>query len=94
MRDNGNCKSSWKIISPSISGIKGDATLKIKVGAWKDDGTKIKLSTSNGTLEANTATISNENFAEITLYITNITADFKITFEANSASKNRFFWTK
>ena len=87
----GTSKAAGKIISPSISGIKGDATLKIKVGAWKDDGTKIKLSTSNGTLEANTATISNENFAEITLYITNITADFKITFEANSASKNRFF---
>lgn len=87
----GTAKVAGKIISPSISGIKGDATLKIKVGAWKDDGTKIKLSTSNGTLEANTATISNENFAEITLYITNITADFKITFEANSASKNRFF---
>ena len=87
----GTAKAAGKIISPSISGIKGDATLKIKVGAWKDDGTKIKLSTSNGTLEANTATISNENFAEITLYITNITADFKITFEANSASKNRFF---
>ena len=87
----GTSKAAGKIISPSISGIKGDATLKIKVGAWKDDGNKIKLSTSNGTLEANTATISNENFAEITLYITNITADFKITFEANSASKNRFF---
>lgn len=87
----GTAKAAGKIISPSISGIKGDATLKIKVGAWKDDGTKIKLSTSNGTLEANTATISNENFAEITLYITNITADFKITFEANGASKNRFF---
>ena len=87
----GTSKAAGKIISPSISGIKGDATLKIKVGAWKDDGTKIKLSTSNGTLEANTATISNENFAEITLYITNITADFKITFEANGASKNRFF---
>lgn len=87
----GTSKAAGKIISPSISGIKGDATLKIKVGAWKEDGTKIKLSTSNGTLEANTATISNENFAEITLYITNITADFKITFEANSASKNRFF---
>ena len=87
----GTSKAAGKIISPSISGIKGDATLKIKVGAWKDDGTKIKLSTSNGTLEANTATISNENFAEITLYITNITADFKITFEANSTSKNRFF---
>ena len=87
----GTSKVAGKIISPSISGIKGDATLKIKVGAWKNDGTKIKLSTSNGTLEANTATISNENFAEITLYITNITADFKITFEANGASKNRFF---
>ncbi len=87
----GTSKVAGKIISPSISGIKGDATLKIKVGAWKNDGTKIKLSTSNGTLEANTATISNENFAEITLYITNITADFKITFEANSASNNRFF---
>lgn len=87
----GTAKVAGKIISPSISGIKGDATLKIKVGAWKDDGTKIKLSTSNGTLEANTATISNENFAEITLYITNITADFKITFEANGATKNRFF---
>ena len=87
----GTSKAAGKIISPSISGIKGDATLKIKVGAWKDDGNKIKLSTSNGTLEANTATISNENFAEITLYITNITADFKITFEANGASKNRFF---
>ena len=87
----GTSRVAGKIISPSISGIKGDATLKIKVGAWKNDGTKIKLSTSNGTLEANTATISNENFAEITLYITNITADFKITFEANSASKNRFF---
>lgn len=87
----GTSTVAGKIISPFISGIKGDATLKIKVGAWKNDGTKIKLSTSNGTLEANTATISNENFAEITLYITNITADFKITFEANSASKNRFF---
>lgn len=87
----GTSKAAGKIISPSISGITGDATLKIKVGAWKGDGTKIKLSTSNGTLEANTATISNENFAEITLYITNITADFKITFEANGASKNRFF---
>lgn len=42
-------------------------------------------------MEAKTATISNEKFAEITLYITNITADFKITFEANVASKNRFF---
>lgn len=87
----GASKAAGKIISPSISGIKGDATLKIKVGAWKGDGTKIKLSTSNGTLEAKTATISNEKFAEITLYITNITADFKITFEANVASKNRFF---
>lgn len=87
----GASKAAGKIISPSISGIKGDATLKIKVGAWKGDGTKIKLSTSNGTLEAKTATISNEKFAETTLYITNITADFKITFEANVASKNRFF---
>ncbi len=87
----GASKAAGKIISPSISGIKGDATLKIKVGAWKGDGTKIKLSTSNGTLEAKTATISNEKFAEITLYITNITADFKITFEANVASRNRFF---
>lgn len=87
----GASKAAGKIISPSISGIKGDATLKIKVGAWKGDGTKIKLSTYNGTLEAKTATISNEKFAEITLYITNITADFKITFEANVASRNRFF---
>lgn len=87
----GASRAAGKIISPSISGITGDATLKFKVGAWKDDGTKIKLSTSNGTLEAATATIPNENFAEITLYITNITADFKITFESNVKSNNRFF---
>lgn len=87
----GSSKAAGKIISPSISGITGDATLKFKVGAWKGDGTKIKLSTSNGTLEAATATIPNENFAEITLYITNITADFKITFESNVKSSNRFF---
>ena len=87
----GSSKAAGKIISPSISGITGDATLKFKVGAWKGDGTKIKLSTSNGSLEATTATIPNESFAEITLYITNITADFKITFESNVKSSNRFF---
>ena len=87
----GTAKIAGKITSPSISGITGDATLKFKVGAWKGDGTKIKLSTSNGTLEATTTTIPNESFAEITLYITDITTDFKITFESNVASKNRFF---
>ena len=87
----GPSSKAGKITSPSISGITGDATLKFKIGAWKGDGTKIKLSTSNGTLEATTATFYNEKFAEITLYITNITADFKITIEANVASNNRFF---
>ena len=87
----GTSSKAGKITSPSISGITGDATLKFKIGAWKGDGTKIKLSTSNGTLEATTATFYNEKFAEITLYITNITADFKITIEANVASNNRFF---
>lgn len=87
----GTSSKAGKITSPSISGITGDATLKFKIGAWKGDGTKIKLSTSNGTLEATTATFYNEKFAEITLYITNITDDFKITIEANVASNNRFF---
>lgn len=87
----GTSSVAGKITSPSISGITGDATLKFKVGAWKGDGTKIKLSTSNGTLEAATATIPNESFAEITLYITDITADFKITFESNVKTSNRFF---
>lgn len=87
----GTSKAAGKITSPSISGITGDATLQFKIGAWKNDGTNIKLSTSNGTLEATTATITKEKFAEITLYITNITADFKITFESKVAKNNRFF---
>lgn len=86
----GTSKAAGKLTSPTISGITGDATLKFKAGAWSGDATKLKVSTSNGTLEAATATIPSGSFDEITLYITDITADFTVTFESNTASKGRF----
>lgn len=87
----GTSSVAGSITSPSISGITGDATLKFKVGGWKGDATNIKLKVSNGTLESEKVSFSNEKFVEITLYISNITDAFTITFTANASSKSRFF---
>jgi hypothetical protein len=73
--------------------LTGTATLTFKAGAWNNgsESTTLKLSMTGGTLSVSSVTLKKAAWTEYEVTITGATEGAKITFEANVASKNRFF---
>lgn len=67
--------------------------LTFKAGAWNGgtEGTTLNLSATNATLDKSSVTLTKGAWTTYTVNITSITSGFKIKWEANNASNNRFF---
>ena len=88
----GTSSAAGKATTPALSFI-GTATLTFKAGAWNNssESTTLKLSMTGGTLSVTSVTLAKGDWTEYEIVITNATEGATITFEANVASKNRFF---
>ena len=78
--------------TPAI-GTAGTLILSFKAAAWNGgtEGTTLKLSVSEGSIDKSSVTMTKGAFDTFTATITNATAETTITFEAQNASNNRFF---
>jgi len=78
--------------TPAI-GTAGTLILSFRAAAWDgtDEGTTLNLSVSEGSIDKLSVTMTKGAFNTFTATITNATAETTITFEAQNASKNRFF---
>ena len=78
--------------TPAI-GTAGTLILSFKAAAWNggSEGTTLKLSVSEGSIDKSSVTMTKGAFDTFTATITNATAETTITFEAQNASNNRFF---
>ena len=88
----GTSSKKGKATTPALS-LTGTATLTFKAGAWNNgsESTTLKLSMTGGTLSVSSVTLKKAAWTEYEVTITGATEGAKITFEANVASKNRFF---
>jgi hypothetical protein len=88
----GTSTKKGKATTPALS-LTGTATLTFKAGAWNNgsESTTLKLSMTGGTLSVSSVTLKKAAWTEYEVTITGATEGAKITFEANIASKNRFF---
>ena len=88
----GTSSKKGKATTPALS-FAGTATLTFKAGAWNNGSevTTLKLSMTGGTLSVTSVTLKKGEWTEYEVTITGATEGAKITFEANVASKNRFF---
>ena len=88
----GTSSKAGKATTPALA-ITGSATLTFKAGAWNNsaESTTLKLSMTGGTLSVSSVTLKKGDWTEYEVIITDATEGAKITFEANTASKNRFF---
>ena len=73
--------------------LTGTATLTFKAGAWNNGSevTTLNLSMTGGTLSVTSVTLKKGAWTEYEVTITDATEGAKITFEASTATKNRFF---
>ena len=88
----GTSSKAGKATTPALA-ITGSATLTFKAGAWNNsaESTTLKLSMTGGTLSVSSVTLKKGDWTEYEVTITDATEGAKITFQANTASKNRFF---
>ena len=88
----GTSSKKGKATTPALS-LTGTATLTFKAGAWNNgsEATTLKLSMTGGTLSVTSVTLKKGEWTEYEVTITDATEGAKITFEASTASKNRFF---
>lgn len=88
----GGASSKGSATTPAL-GATGTLTLTFKAAAWdgSQEVTTLNLSVSEGSIDKSSVTMTKGEFNTFTATITNATAATKITFEAASASKNRFF---
>lgn len=73
--------------TPALAGLEGDAILTFKAAPWSDEGGKMTVKISNGTIEKSEFDLSNQTFTEYSVKISG-DATSKITF---TSSENRFF---
>lgn len=76
-----------KATTPALAGLEGDAILTFKAAPWGDEGGKMTVSISNGTIENSEFDLSNQTFTEYSVKIRG-GATSKITF---TSENNRFF---
>ena len=88
----GTSSKKGKATTPALS-LTGTATLTFKAGAWNNGSevTTLNLSMTGGTLSVTSVTLKKGAWTEYEVTITDATEGAKITFEASTASKNRFF---
>ena len=73
-------------------GVAGDMTLTFKSAAWSGDAEILNLSVEGGgSLSMASVTLKSAEWSSYTVVITGATAETKVKFEANIATKNRFF---
>lgn len=80
-------KTKGKATTPALAGLEGDAILTFKAAPWGDEGGKMTVSISNGTIENSKFDLSNQAFTEYSVKIRG-GATSKITF---TSENNRFF---
>uniref|UniRef100_UPI003FEEECC2 chitobiase/beta-hexosaminidase C-terminal domain-containing protein n=1 Tax=Candidatus Limisoma sp. TaxID=3076476 RepID=UPI003FEEECC2 len=80
-------KTKGKATTPALAGLEGDAILTFKAAPWSDEGGKMTVSISNGTIENSKFDLSNQMFTEYSVKIRG-GATSKITF---TSENNRFF---
>lgn len=80
-------KTKGKATTPALAGLEGDAILTFKAAPWGDEGGKMTVSISNGTIENSKFELSNQTFTEYSVKIRG-GATSKITF---TSENNRFF---
>lgn len=80
-------KTKGKATTPALAGLEGDAILTFKAAPWGDEGGKMTVSISNGTIENSKFDLSNQTFTEYSVKIRG-GATSKITF---TSSEDRFF---
>ena len=80
-------KTKGKATTPALAGLEGDAILTFKAAPWGDEGGKMTVSISNGTIENSKFDLSNQTFTEYSVKIRG-GATSKITF---TSENNRFF---
>lgn len=87
----GNTKGS--ATTPEIDIKTATAKLQFKAGAWSGDAKTLNVSVVSGTatLSQSSVTLEGEAWTKYTLDLTEVSGKIKIKFEANVASKNRFF---
>lgn len=73
--------------TPALTDLEGDAILTFKAAPWGDEGGKMTVSISNGTIENSKFDLSNQTFTEYSVKIRG-GATSKITF---TSENNRFF---
>lgn len=83
----GTSSAEGKAMTPALAGLEGDAILTFKAAPWDDEGGKMTVEISNGTIEKSVFDLSNNTFTEYSVKISG-GATSKITF---TSSENRFF---
>lgn len=83
----GTSGAEGKAMTPALAGLEGDAILTFKAAPWDDEGGKMTVEISNGTIEKSVFDLSNNTFTEYSVKISG-GATSKITF---TSSENRFF---
>ena len=83
----GTSSAEGKATTPALAGLEGDAILTFKAAPWDDEGGKMTVEISNGTIEKSVFDLSNNTFTEYSVKISG-GATSKITF---TSSENRFF---
>lgn len=73
--------------TPALTGLEGDAILTFKAAPWDDEGGKMTVTISNGTIEKSKFDLSNQTFTEYSVKISG-GATSKITF---TSENKRFF---
>ena len=88
----GSNKGSAQTPAIAYSG-SNDLVLTFKAGAWNagTEGTTLNLSATNATLDKSSVTLTKGAWTTYTVNITSITSGFKIMWEAQNKSNNRFF---
>lgn len=80
--------------TPALVGIKNDATLTFRAGAWDSNNEKTNLLlqiTGGGTLEVSQVVLEKGAFKTYTVKISNGTDDTKVSFVGEVAANSRFF---
>lgn len=77
----GKSSTSSAATTPTITGLRGDLTLTFRARAWTDEGGSMSLSVSNGSLDKSSVTITACSWDDYEATISNVTADFTITFQ-------------
>ncbi len=83
----GTSSAKGTAMTPALAGLEGDAILTFKAAPWDDEGGKMTVEISNGTIEKSVFDLSNQTFTEYSVKISG-GATSKITF---TSSNNRFF---